>query len=140
MRASAIKTTSGITWPADPADPKTVGNTLYSGAPGVVLFLPWVPTLLDQAAHTGTPWAEPARPAIGDATLGVHRAEVPARRDVAGPEVEVDPQRLQHAPPHRVVERIVAEEAEVPRPAARRDSGPDVADQAAGGAAGSARR
>ena len=39
VRASAIKTTSGITWPADPADPKTVGNTLYSGAPGVVLFL-----------------------------------------------------------------------------------------------------
>ena len=39
VRASAIKTTSGLTWPADPTDPQTVGNTLYSGAPGVVLFL-----------------------------------------------------------------------------------------------------
>ena len=39
VRASAIKTTAGITWPADPSDPTTVGNTLYSGAPGVVLFL-----------------------------------------------------------------------------------------------------
>ena len=33
-----------------------------AGAVGAVAFLPWVPTLLDQAAHTGTPWAEPARP------------------------------------------------------------------------------
>jgi lantibiotic modifying enzyme len=37
--ASAIKTPHGITWPADPADVKSVGNTLYSGSPGVVLFL-----------------------------------------------------------------------------------------------------
>lgn len=29
---------------------------------GTVLFLPWVPTLLYQSAHTGTPWAEPAFP------------------------------------------------------------------------------
>lgn len=29
---------------------------------GGVLFLPWVPTLLYQAAHTGTPWAPPFRP------------------------------------------------------------------------------
>lgn len=27
-----------------------------------VLFLPWVPTLLYQSAHTGTPWAGPVRP------------------------------------------------------------------------------
>lgn len=27
-----------------------------------VLFLPWVPTLLYQSAHTGTPWASPSRP------------------------------------------------------------------------------
>ena len=39
VRASAIKTEAGITWPADPSDPKTVNNSLYSGAPGVVLFL-----------------------------------------------------------------------------------------------------
>lgn len=29
---------------------------------GGVTFLPWVPTLLEQAAHTGTPWAEPSIP------------------------------------------------------------------------------
>ena len=39
VRASAIKTEGGITWPADPTDPKSVNNGLYSGAPGVVLFL-----------------------------------------------------------------------------------------------------
>ena len=37
---------------------------LLAGAAGAVAFLPWVPTMLDQAAHTGTPWAVPARPAI----------------------------------------------------------------------------
>jgi uncharacterized membrane protein len=29
---------------------------------GAVLFLPWLPSFLEQAAHTGTPWGEPARP------------------------------------------------------------------------------
>ena len=29
---------------------------------GGVLFLPWVPTLIYQSTHTGTPWAEPAVP------------------------------------------------------------------------------
>ncbi|CAN5674414.1 hypothetical protein BH10ACT1_BH10ACT1_14040 [soil metagenome] len=29
---------------------------------GGLLFLPWVPTLLYQSAHTGTPWARPVRP------------------------------------------------------------------------------
>jgi len=29
---------------------------------GGVLFLPWVPSLLYQSAHTGTPWALPVRP------------------------------------------------------------------------------
>ena len=39
VRSSAIKTGAGITWPADPTDPKSIDNGLYSGAPGVVLFL-----------------------------------------------------------------------------------------------------
>jgi mannosyltransferase len=30
---------------------------LYAGAGAFVLFLPWVPTLLFQAKHTGAPWA-----------------------------------------------------------------------------------
>jgi hypothetical protein len=29
---------------------------------GGVLFLPWLPSFLEQAAHTGTPWGSPARP------------------------------------------------------------------------------
>lgn len=31
-------------------------------AGGGVLFLPWLPTLLYQSSHTGTPWAEPSIP------------------------------------------------------------------------------
>lgn len=36
-----------------------VAGALVAGA---VTFLPWVPSLLYQSAHTGTPWAEPAVP------------------------------------------------------------------------------
>jgi len=32
---------------------------------GGVVFLPWVPTLLFQLAHTGTPWARPPAPTAG---------------------------------------------------------------------------
>ena len=39
IRASGIRTAAGLTWPADPADLKSVGTTLYTGAPGVVLFM-----------------------------------------------------------------------------------------------------
>ncbi|MBI3567792.1 MAG: hypothetical protein HY084_06265 [Gemmatimonadetes bacterium] len=35
---AAIRDERGITWPADPLDPKTVQNNLYSGSPGVLLF------------------------------------------------------------------------------------------------------
>lgn len=36
-----------------------VAGTLVIGG---LLFLPWVPTLLYQSSHTGTPWAEPSIP------------------------------------------------------------------------------
>ena len=39
VRAAGVRTPAGLTWPADPADPKSVGTTLYSGSPGVVLFM-----------------------------------------------------------------------------------------------------
>jgi len=39
IRNSAIRTPQGLAWPADPQDPKTVSSALYSGSPGVVLFL-----------------------------------------------------------------------------------------------------
>jgi len=38
IRASAIRTPEGLTWPADPKDPKSVNTTLYAGTPGIVLF------------------------------------------------------------------------------------------------------
>ena len=39
IRTSRVSTPFGIAWPADPTNPRTVGTTLYSGSPGVVLFL-----------------------------------------------------------------------------------------------------
>jgi lantibiotic modifying enzyme len=38
IRASAVQTTEGLVWPADPKDPKSVNTTLYAGTPGIVLF------------------------------------------------------------------------------------------------------
>src|SRR5260370_15287191 len=38
ISASAIHTGQGSVWPADPADAKSVNDTLYSGTPGVILF------------------------------------------------------------------------------------------------------
>lgn len=38
-------------------------RALAAMAFGVVLFLPWVPTMAFQSAHTGTPWGEVFRPA-----------------------------------------------------------------------------
>lgn len=37
---------------------------------GSLLFVPWVPSFLFQAAHTGTPWATPASPMMLVQTLG----------------------------------------------------------------------
>src|SRR5262245_56812905 len=39
IRATAIDAPGGKTWPAVPPDEKTVSRDLYTGAPGVVLFL-----------------------------------------------------------------------------------------------------
>lgn len=38
LRSHAIRTPEGVTWAADPADPKSIQDNLYSGSPGVVLF------------------------------------------------------------------------------------------------------
>src|SRR3712207_1864118 len=38
IHAARIETAHGVTWPADPRDPKSVSRDLYTGAPGVVLF------------------------------------------------------------------------------------------------------
>ena len=38
IRASAVQTDEGTTWPAIPGNESSINNTLYSGTPGVVLF------------------------------------------------------------------------------------------------------
>ncbi len=38
-------------------------KTLGAMALGLVLFIPWLPTMLYQSSHTGTPWGEVFRPA-----------------------------------------------------------------------------
>jgi lantibiotic modifying enzyme len=38
LTRQVIETPTGVTWAADPANPKTVQQNLYSGSPGVVLF------------------------------------------------------------------------------------------------------
>jgi lantibiotic modifying enzyme len=39
IRGTSIRTSAGLTWPGDPRDPKSVSTALYSGSPGVILFL-----------------------------------------------------------------------------------------------------
>lgn len=41
---------------------RSARQVVLSLVAGLVLFLPWVPTMLYQSAHTGTPWATPMRP------------------------------------------------------------------------------
>ena len=38
IHGARIETAHGVTWPADPLDPKTISPDLYTGAAGVVLF------------------------------------------------------------------------------------------------------
>jgi lantibiotic modifying enzyme len=49
IRAAAIRTPRGLTWPANPLDPQSVQTNLYSGSAGVVLFF------LELHATTGDP-------------------------------------------------------------------------------------
>ena len=44
-------------------DARSVARVFLTMLAGSLLFIPWVPTFLFQAAHTGTPWARPASPA-----------------------------------------------------------------------------
>ena len=39
IRNSAVRTENGITWLAVPGDKSTINNTLYSGTPGIGLWL-----------------------------------------------------------------------------------------------------
>lgn len=39
IESTTIRTDRGTTWPSNPLDPKSTSRTLYSGSPGVILFL-----------------------------------------------------------------------------------------------------
>src|SRR6516164_5537210 len=75
---------------------------------------------LDPAQALGELQVDLGREASGapvrDTAGSVHGAEVAARGDVARAQVEFDAERLQHAPPDLIVERIVAEEPEMAGP------------------------
>jgi hypothetical protein len=73
--------------------------------------------------------ADPSRAAVGDEALRVDGAEVTPRGDIARAQVELDAEGLEHAAADLVLERVVAEEAEVPRPAARGDARRDVSEE-----------
>ena len=73
--------------------------------------------------------------AIGDVAGGVERAEVAADGDVAFVQLEADAGGFERAAADQVLERIVAEEAEVAGAAAGADAGQDR-DAAAADAAG----
>ena len=45
-----------------PAHRAHTGRVILAVAAGGLLFVPWLPGFLDQAANTGTPWGEPFRP------------------------------------------------------------------------------
>ena len=50
-------------WRRGPAETRRgAGRAVAAVAAGGLLFLPWLPSFLSQAAHTGTPWAGSQRP------------------------------------------------------------------------------
>jgi mannosyltransferase len=49
-------------WRSSGAARDAAGRSALALVAGGVLFLPWVPSLLDQLSSTGTPWASPSRP------------------------------------------------------------------------------
>jgi mannosyltransferase len=51
-------------WWRDPGRRSTTRWAIAGLAGGGALLVPWVPALLDQLAHTGTPWAPPVRPTV----------------------------------------------------------------------------
>jgi mannosyltransferase len=51
-------------WKGDPGIRRPAFGAIAALVAGGVLFVPWLPVMLEQAAHTGTPWASPARPTV----------------------------------------------------------------------------
>lgn len=61
--AVAASTLLAAQWLAHPDRRRTLTPVLAAFGCGGIAFVPWVPVLAEQAAHTGTPWAKWARPA-----------------------------------------------------------------------------
>ena len=59
---------------------------------------------------------------VRDNSLRVERGEVGAGADVAGLQLNAQPERLNDTAAHLKFQRVVAEKPEMPRPAARRDA------------------
>jgi hypothetical protein len=51
-------------WKGPPSLRRPLLGAIVALVAGGVLFLPWLPIMLEQAAHTGTPWATAARPTV----------------------------------------------------------------------------
>lgn len=59
-----------VRWWRAPSGRRVVATVMAGLVVGAVVFLPWVPVLLDQAEHTGTPWGAPPKPtSIASLTL-----------------------------------------------------------------------
>lgn len=57
-------------WRAPSSSRRAIATVMAGLVVGAVVFLPWVPVLLDQAEHTGTPWGAPSKPTfIASVTL-----------------------------------------------------------------------
>ena len=61
--AVAASVVLAVRWLRAPASREALTPVLAAYACGWVGFAPWLPVLVGQAAHTGTPWAKWARPA-----------------------------------------------------------------------------
>jgi len=77
IEASRIVTEHGVTWPADPADPNSVGTTLYTDSPGVVLFLLDLYHATGDSAYlesacAGADHLMAQRPAEGEVSAGLY--------------------------------------------------------------------
>jgi 4-amino-4-deoxy-L-arabinose transferase-like glycosyltransferase len=67
-------------WRHDGADRTASWRAAAAVAAGGVFFLPWLPSFLEQASSTGTPWAEPSRPT---AILGATMLDLGGGRELA---------------------------------------------------------
>jgi hypothetical protein len=62
LGATAAVLLAGTRRAGTPSERRGCGRALGALVVGGLLFLPWIPTMLYQSGHTGTPWADPQRP------------------------------------------------------------------------------